>query len=53
MKRLIKFKAITLKGNKWVYGSYIESDVDAPCIIFGDGEQVEIKVEALCQFVGL
>ena len=59
--RTIKFRAKAstnargagIKKGDWVYGSYIESDCDAPCIIFGDGEQIEIDRETLGQLVGL
>ena len=59
--RQIKFRAKAIVNQKWndikvgdfVYGSFIQSGVDAPCIIFGDGEQIEIDLEALGQFTGL
>lgn len=56
----IKFKARAKVNNKhsnikagdWVYGCYIESGCDAPCIIFGDGEQIEVDKKSLGQFTG-
>lgn len=58
--KTIKFRAKAAVNNKhsnikvgdWVYGCFIESGCDVPCIIFGDGEQVEIDRETLGQFVG-
>lgn len=48
--RVIKFRSLSvvndihnnIKVGYFVYGNYIESGIDAPCIIFGDGEQIEI-----------
>ncbi len=59
--REIKFRALAIVNDKhnnikvgdFVYGYYIESGCDAPCIIFGDGEQVEVDKETLGQFTGL
>lgn len=58
--REIKFRALSVVNAKWnntkvgdfVYGSFIENNVDAPCIVFGDGEQVEINRKTLGQFTG-
>ena len=47
----VKFRGLS-KG-KWFYGSYIKTNVDAPAIIYGDGEQVEIDRESLGQYIGL
>lgn len=59
--REIKFRALAVVNDKhnnikigdFVYGQYIESGCDAPCIIFGDGEQIEVDKKTLCQFTGL
>lgn len=59
--RKIRFRARSLVNNKhngikvgdFVYGHYIESGCDAPCIIFGDGEQIEVDKKTLGQFIGL
>jgi len=59
--RQIKFRALAvvndrhnnIKVGDFVYGHYIESGCDAPCIIFGDGEQIEVNKETLGQLVGL
>lgn len=59
--REIKFRAMSvvnckhqgIKVGDWIYGSYIESGCDAPCIIFGDGEQCEIDRKTLGQYTGL
>lgn len=61
MQRTIKFRALAVVNDKYnsikvgdfVYGSFIQSGVDAPCIIFGDGEQIEIDKETLGQLTGL
>lgn len=56
MTREIKFRGKATHGNKkgqWVYGSYIKTDVDAPAIVFGDGEQCEIDPKTLGQATGL
>jgi hypothetical protein len=58
--REIKFRAMATVNNKhngikagdFVYGHYIESGCDAPCIIFGDGEQVEVDKNTLGQLTG-
>lgn len=58
--REIKFRALAIVNHKrnninvgdFVYGSYIESKVDAPCIIWGYGEQIEIDRKTLGQFTG-
>lgn len=42
---------IDIKAGDWVFGSYIENAIDAPCIIFGDGEQIEIDKNTLGQFI--
>ena len=59
--RKIKFRALAVVNDKhnnikvgdFVYGSFIESGVDAPCIIFGDGDQIEIDRKTLGQLTGL
>ena len=58
--REIKFRALAIVNDKhnnikvgdFVYGHYIESGCDAPCIIFGDGEQIEVDKKTLGQFTG-
>jgi uncharacterized phage protein (TIGR01671 family) len=58
--RQIRFRALAVVNDKhnfikigdFVYGAYIESGVDAPCIIFGDGEQIEIDRKTLGQLTG-
>lgn len=51
--REIKFRGIAKNTGKFVYGSYIQTGVDAPAIVFGDGDQEEIYLETLGQFTGL
>jgi len=59
--REIKFRALAVVNDKhaeikvgdFVYGHYIESGCDAPCIIFGDGEQIEVDKKTLGQLTGL
>lgn len=50
--REIKFRGLT-KKKVWVFGSYIKTDIDALCIVYGDGEQEEIIPESVGQFTGL
>lgn len=58
--RAIKFRGRSVVNSKhqgikvgnWIYGSYIESGCDAPCIVFGDGEQCEIDRKTLGQLTG-
>lgn len=58
--RVIKFRALAVVNDKhagikvgdFVYGHYIESGCDAPCIIFGDGEQIEVDKGTLGQLTG-
>lgn len=59
--RTIKFRAKALVNNKhsgikagdFVFGCYIESGCDAPCIIYGDGEQIEVDKATLGQLTGI
>lgn len=61
MDRILKFRALpivifiinNIKFGDFVYGHYIESGCDAPCDIFGDGEQIEVNKKTLGQFTGL
>ena len=58
--REIKFRALAavndkragIKKGDMVYGQFIQSGIDAPCIIFGDGEQIEIDRKTLGQYIG-
>ena len=58
--RDIKFRAIAsvndkhagIKKGDMVFGQFIQSGIDAPCIIFGDGEQIEIDRKTLGQLTG-
>lgn len=58
--REIKFRALAavndkragIKKGDMVFGQYICSGVDAPCIVFGDGEQIEIDRKTLGQYIG-
>lgn len=59
--RKIKFRALAVVNDKrngikvgdFVFGQYIESGVDAPCIVFGDGEQIEVDRKTLGQFIDI
>lgn len=59
--RQIKFRALAVVNDKhnnikvgdFVYGQYIVSGVDAPCIIFGDGEQIEVDEKTVGQFIDM
>ena len=59
--REIRFRALAVVNDKhnnikvgdFVYGHYIESGCDAPCIIFGDGEQIEVDKNTLGQLTGV
>jgi len=59
--REIKFRGMASVNDKYnnikvgdfVHGSFIQSNVDAPCIIWGDGEQIEIDLPTLGQLTGL
>jgi hypothetical protein len=50
-KAIVNQKHHGIKAGDWVIGSFIQSNVDAPCIIFGDGEQIEIDCDSLGQFI--
>lgn len=50
--REILFRGKNEKG-KWFYGCYIHTGVDAPAIVYGDGEQESIVSETLGQYSGL
>jgi hypothetical protein len=49
--REILFRGLTAKG-EWVHGSYIKTDIDAPAIVWGDGEQAEVIPETVGQYIG-
>jgi hypothetical protein len=51
-KALINDKYNNIKVGDFVYGHYIENGCDAPCIIFGDGEQIEVDRRTLGQRTG-
>ena len=51
--REIKFRGVSLRTNKFVYGCFIQTNLDAPAIVHGDGEQEEIDIETLGQYTGL
>ena len=50
---IVNDKHNNIKVGDFVYGCYIESGCDAPCIIFGDGEQIEVDKKTLGQLTGL
>jgi hypothetical protein len=50
-KAIVNQKHSGITVGDWVTGSFIQSRVDAPCIIFGYGEQIEIDIETLGQFI--
>lgn len=50
-KSKVNCRHSNIKVGDWVFGSYIENTLDAPCIIFGDGEQIEIDKATLGQFI--
>jgi len=52
-RSIINCKYSGIKVGGWIFGSFIHSGVDAPCIIFGDGEQCEIDIKTLGQYTGL
>jgi len=52
-KAIVNIKELGVKVGDFVFGCYIESGCDAPCIIFGDGVQVEIDKKTLGQFTGM
>lgn len=59
--RSIKFRARASYSDKhagitmgdFVYGSFIQSNVDAPSIVWGDGEQMEVDLETIGQYTRL
>ena len=50
--REIEFRGKNKKGI-WFHGSYIETNIDAPAIVWGDGEQMEVVRETVGQFTGI
>jgi len=52
-KAIVNDKHSNIKAGDFVFGCYIESGCDAPCIIFGDGEQIEVDKKTLGQLIGL
>ena len=59
--REIKFRGQALSNDKhagirsgdFVYGSFIKTDIDAPAIVWGDGEQMGVDIQTVGQFTGL
>ena len=59
--REIEFRGRAIANNKhdgikvgdWVYGSFIQNTVDAPSIVWGDGEQMEVDINTIGQYTGL
>ncbi len=59
--REIKFRGCALLNDKhagikkgdFVFGSFIKTDIDAPAIVWGDGEQMEVDTETVGQLTGL
>lgn len=51
--REIKFRGLSKRTGEFVYGSYIETNIDAPAIVFGDGEQEEIIPISRGQYSGV
>lgn len=49
-KSLVSIPRLNIKVGDFVQGSFIKTNVDAPCIVFGKGEQVEIDPRTLEQF---
>ena len=41
-----------IKKGDFVFGSFIKTDIDAPAIVWGDGEQMEVDIETVGQFTG-
>lgn len=39
-------------NDEWVYGCFIKTDLDAPAIVIGDGEQYEIIPDTVGQYTG-
>lgn len=52
-RAIVNDKHNGIKAGDFVFGCFIHSGVDAPCIIFGDGDQIEIDIETLGQYTGL
>lgn len=50
--RDIKYRGLHRKSNTWYYGCFIETDCDCPCIVFGDGDQIEVDPETVGQYIG-
>ena len=49
--REIKFRGYT--GKRWVYGHFIHNGIDAPAIVWGDGEQEEVFLASVGQLTGM
>ena len=52
-KAIVNQKQNDIKVGDFVIGSFIQSGVDAPCIIFGDGDQIEIDIKTLGPYIGI
>jgi len=51
--RKILFRGKRIDNGEWVYGCFIHTGVDAPAIVFCDGEQEVIIPETIGQFTGI
>lgn len=56
----IKFKALTVNENEWVFGSYVELlhhgngyTMNMPCIVTIYGNREDVQGHSVCQFTGL
>lgn len=50
-KALVNDKHNGIKVNDWVYGCFINTRVDAPAIVWGDGEQMEVDLKTVGQYI--
>ena len=51
-RALFNDRHANIKVGDFVYGSFIQSSVDAPSIVWGDGEQAEVDIETVGQYIG-
>jgi len=51
--RTIKFRGLKTNRKEWVYGSFIQNNIDCPCIIDIYAEQYEVIPQTVGQFTGL
>ncbi len=52
MKAKIEYRGYSQQLEEWIYGSYLETDLDTPTIVCSNGDKVEVDRGSVGQFIG-